>query len=80
MTKRSSNSKARTIKTFGLTGLVIGVTLFILSFFGVTVPIVINTTSYEGISSGLILLFVVPIVLLIIGSIISLFTKSPLNS
>lgn len=80
MTKRSSNSKARTIKTFGLVGLVIGVTLFILSFFGVTVPIVINTTSYEGISSGLILLFGVPIVLLIIGSIISLFTKSPLNS
>lgn len=75
MTKRSSNSRAGTIKTFGLIGLVIGATLFILSFFGVNIPIVINTTSYEGMSSALILLFGFPIVLLIIGSIISIFTK-----
>ncbi|MEK3902756.1 hypothetical protein [Paenibacillus sp. FSL R7-0179] len=76
MSKNSSKSKVRTIKMFGLVGLVIGVVLFILSVSGVNIPVVINTTSFEGMSSALILLFGFPIVLLIIGSIVTIFTKS----
>lgn len=75
MGKRSSNSKAGTIKIFGLIGLVIGLIFFIFSFVGVNIPIVINTTSYEGISSALIFLIGFPILFLIIGVIVSIFIR-----
>ncbi|MEF2964978.1 hypothetical protein V3851_03970 [Paenibacillus sp. M1] len=79
MSTSSSISKAGIIKIFGLIGLAIGVIFFILSFVGVNIPIVINTTSYEGIYSALIMLIGFPILLLIIGCIVSIFVRSSSN-
>lgn len=62
------------IKWFGLIGLSIGLLLFIATRAGLEIPIVIGTTSYEGISSSLILLIGAPIVMLVIGFIASVFT------
>ncbi|MFD3270054.1 hypothetical protein ACE3MS_07910 [Paenibacillus dendritiformis] len=61
------------MKRFGLVGLGIGVLLFILTQAGVEIPVVIGTTSYEGMTSSLFLLIGSPIVMLIIGVIIAMF-------
>lgn len=62
------------IKWFGLIGFSIGLLLFIATRVGLEIPIVIGTTSFEGISSSLILLIGTPIVMLIIGVIASVCT------
>jgi hypothetical protein len=69
----SSKSFAGVMKIFGLIGLCIGVFLFILTQSGVEIPVVIGTTSYEGMTSSLIFLIGSPIVLLVIGIIVSIF-------
>lgn len=68
-----SKSFAGVMKIFGLIGLCIGVFLFILTQSGVEIPVVIGTTSYEGMTSSLLLLIGSPIVLLVIGVIVSIF-------
>lgn len=72
----SSKTFAGNMKTFGLIGLGIGVVLFIITQAGVEIPVVIGTTSYEGMTSSLLLLFGSPIVFLVIGMIVSIFTSS----
>ncbi|KKO54035.1 hypothetical protein [Paenibacillus sp. DMB20] len=66
-------SFGRTMMTFGFIGLGVGVLLFILTQVGVEIPVVIGTTSYEGMAASLFLLIGSPIVLLVIGLIVSLF-------
>lgn len=61
---------------FGLVGLCIGGILFILEVAGVDIAIVIGTTSYEGTTAGLIFLIGAPIILVLLGFVISLFTYS----
>ncbi|MNZ82715.1 hypothetical protein D3C78_1014200 [compost metagenome] len=63
---------ARYLKIFGILGLIVGVFLFILTIAGVDIPVVIGTTSYEGMTASLFLLIGAPIALLIIGFIISI--------
>ncbi|MCR8843447.1 hypothetical protein NQ117_07105 [Paenibacillus sp. SC116] len=76
----SSNSYgaflARTIKWFAILGLVVGILLFIVTQLGFSFPIVVGTTSYEGITASLFLLIGSPIVLIVLGFIVSLFTYS----
>lgn len=72
----SSKTFAAHMKIFGLIGLGIGVILFIVTQAGLEIPIVIGTTSYEGMTSSLMLLFGSLIVLLVIGMIVSIFTSS----
>ncbi|MNO54502.1 hypothetical protein D3C76_449760 [compost metagenome] len=62
------------LKLFGLIGLAIGILFFIVTRLGGEIPIVVGSTSYEGMTSSLILLIGSPIVMLIIGFIISIFT------
>ncbi|MGM1049475.1 MAG: hypothetical protein ACQEXX_25525 [Bacillota bacterium] len=47
--------------------------LFILTQVGVEIPVVIGTISYEGMAASLFLLIGSPLVLLVIGIIVSLF-------
>ncbi|ASA19541.1 hypothetical protein B9T62_01110 [Paenibacillus donghaensis] len=68
-----------TIKVFGLIGLVIGLGFFILSFFGLNIPIVVNTTTYDGTTAALMKLIGIPILALIIGSIVSIFSSFSSN-
>lgn len=69
----NSKSFAGNMKTFALVGVCIGVLLFILTQAGVKIPVVIGTTSYEGMTSSLFLLIGSPIVMLVIGVIVSMF-------
>ncbi|MMZ62768.1 hypothetical protein D1872_249880 [compost metagenome] len=62
------------LKLFGLIGLAIGILFFIVTRLAGEIPIVVGSTSYEGMTSSLILLIGSPIVMLIIGFIISIFT------
>lgn len=64
------------LKIFGILGLIVGVLLFILTIVGVEIPIVIGSTTYEGMTASLILLIGSPIALLIIGFIVSIFGYS----
>ncbi|SDF19777.1 hypothetical protein SAMN04488542_10717 [Fontibacillus panacisegetis] len=77
MDKQSFGSfTARYLKIFGILGLIVGVVLFILTIAGLEIPVVIGTTSYEGMTSSLFLLIGSPIALLIIGFIVSIFAYS----
>lgn len=77
MDKQSFGSfAARYLKIFGILGLIVGVVLFILTIAGLEIPVVIGTTSYEGMTSSLFLLIGSPIALLIIGFIVSIFAYS----
>ncbi|MRN53956.1 hypothetical protein [Paenibacillus monticola] len=72
-----SKSFAGFMIKMALLGLCIGLLLFILTQSGVfELPIVIGTTSYEGMKSSLLLLIGSPIVLIIIGFVISIFMRS----
>ncbi|MNI92897.1 hypothetical protein D3C73_1507530 [compost metagenome] len=62
------------MKLFGLIGLGVGILFFIVTRMGGEIPIVIGSTSYEGMTSSLILLIGSPIIMLIIGFITSIFT------
>lgn len=66
-------SFGKTMMTFGLIGLGVGVLLFVLTQAGVEIPVVIGTTSYEGMAASLFLLIGSLLVLLVIGLIVSLF-------
>lgn len=70
-----SKSFASFMIKMALLGFCIGLLMFILTQSGVfEIPIVINTTSYEGMKSSLLLLIGSPIVLIIFGFVISIFT------
>ncbi|MEH6945082.1 hypothetical protein [Bacillus sp. JJ722] len=71
-----SKSFAGIMKNFVLLGLAIGVFLFILTQSLIEIPIVIGTTSYEGMTASLLLLIGSLIVVIIIGFVVSLFTYS----
>lgn len=62
------------LKIFGLLGLCIGVLLFILTQVAVEIPVVIGTTSYTGMTASLLLLVGPPVLLIIIGIVVSIFT------
>ncbi|RJE90526.1 hypothetical protein D3P07_09300 [Paenibacillus sp. 1011MAR3C5] len=64
------------MKIIALFGVGIGVLLFILTQSGVEIPIVIGTTTYEGMEASLLLLIGSPIVVILIGFIISIFSFS----
>jgi len=74
-----SKSLAGMMKMFVLLGIGLGVLMFILTQSGVEVPIVIGTTSYEGMSASLLLLIGIPIVVILIGFVVSLFSYSAGN-
>lgn len=69
-----SKSFAGIMLKFVILGICIGVVLFILTQTVFEVPIVIGTTSYTGLTSSLFLLVGSPIVVILIGFVISLFT------
>lgn len=71
-----SKSLAGMMKMFVLLGIGLGVLMFILTQSGVEIPIVIGTTSYEGMSASLLLLIATPIVVILIGFVVSLFSYS----
>lgn len=72
-----SKSFAGFMIKMALLGLSIGLLLFILTQLGFfELPIVIGTTSYEGMTSSLLLLIGSPILLVIIGFVISIFNNS----
>jgi len=75
----NSKSFLGMMKKFMLLGICIGVAMFILTQL-VDIPIVIGTTSYEGMSSSLFLLIGSPIIVSIIGLVISLFTYTVDNN
>lgn len=64
----------RIIQWFGLIGLSIGLLLFIITRAGLEIPIVIGTTTYEGMASSLILLIGAPIVMLVVGVVATVCT------
>jgi len=72
-------SFAGRMKMFVLFGIGLGVLMFILTQSGVEIPIVIGTTSYEGMAASLLLLIGAPIVVILIGFIVSLFSLSAGN-
>ncbi|WP_259391407.1 hypothetical protein [Paenibacillus sp. 1011MAR3C5] len=72
----NSKSFAGMMKIIALFGVGIGVLLFILTQSGVEIPIVIGTTTYEGMEASLLLLIGSPIVVILIGFIISIFSFS----
>lgn len=74
-----SKSLAGMMKMFVLLGIGLGVLMFILTQSGVEIPIVIGTTSYEGMSASLLLLIGTPIVVILIGFVVSLFSYSAGN-
>jgi len=69
-----SKSFAGMMKKIAFLGIGIGVLLFILTQSGVEMPIVIGTTTYTGMTASLLVLVGAPIVVIVIGFIISLFT------
>lgn len=71
-----SKSLAGMMKMFVFLGIGLGVFMFILTQSGVEIPIVIGTTSYEGMSASLLLLIGTPIVVILIGFVVSLFNYS----
>lgn len=72
----SLKSFSGSIKIFGLIGAFIGECLFILMQIGFEIPVVIGTTSYKGMTASLFLLIGSPIVLIVIGMIVAIFTTS----
>lgn len=66
-----STSFSRHMTRMALIGLGIGLIMFILTQSGVfEIPIVVGTTSYEGMASSLMLLTGFPILLILLGLIL----------
>ncbi|WNS42535.1 hypothetical protein [Paenibacillus sp. MMS20-IR301] len=66
----------RYITPIALSGAGLGLLLFILTRSGVfELPIVIGTTSYEGMGSSLLLLVSPPVLLTLLGCVFYLFRK-----
>lgn len=70
-----SNTFVGNIKMFGLIGLVIGIFLFILAQV-IEIPVVIGTTSYEGMTAAILLLIGSLVLLIVLGIIVSVFKSS----
>ncbi|MDQ0090153.1 hypothetical protein J2T12_003567 [Paenibacillus anaericanus] len=70
-----TKSIAGSVKIYGLIGLCIGVIMFIVTQTVCEIPIVIGTDSYEGLTSSLLFLIASPILLSLIGLIVSIFSK-----
>lgn len=69
-----SKSFAGIMKKIVLLGICTGAVLFVLTQTVFEVPIVIGTTSYKGLASSLFLLIGSPVVVILIGFVISLIT------
>ncbi|WP_058303136.1 hypothetical protein [Gorillibacterium timonense] len=72
-----SKSLLGRMKRTALLGIAAGVFFFILTQAGVEIPIVVGTTSYEGMRSSLLLLIGFPIVISLVGFVVSLFLSMP---